>query len=100
MPLVEAWENIGLNLELNNGDMEQLLKESTTMAYEICLVNCLQARLILFNMCNLFGVPNTFLDELLLFLARDLVPTSNCLPCNSYKTKRMVMQMGLEHKAI
>lgn len=88
------------DLDMNDLDMEQLLRESTTPVYETCPVNRLQAGIILLNMCNLFGVSNTFLDKLLLFLAGDLLPKSNCLPRNTYETKRMVMRMGLKHKAI
>ena len=90
----------GSEIDMSEVDMEHLLNESTTLVYENCLVNRLQAGIILLNMCNLFGVPNTFLDELLMFLSGDLLPRSNCLPRSSYETKRMVMRMGLEHQAI
>jgi len=55
---------------------------------------------VLMNMVNLYGVPHTFLDELLSFVATDLLPQSNCLPRNTYETKKMILKMGLEHQAI
>ena len=65
-----------------------------------CGINHLQADIILMNMCNLHGVPNTFLDELLTFLSSDLLPQDNNLTRTTYETKRMVMEMGLEHVPI
>ena len=52
------------------------------------------------NIANLFGVSNTFIDELLHFLASDLLSQSNFFPRSTYKMKRMVMRMGLEHQVI
>jgi hypothetical protein len=52
------------------------------------------------NIANLYGVSNAFTNELLQFLAADLLPQSNCLPWSTYEIKRMVIRMGLEHRAI
>lgn len=88
------------NVELNMADMEYLIQESTEPLYDGCAVNRLQAGIVLMNMVNLYGVPHTFVDELLRFMAIDLLPQSNCLPCNTYEMKKMIMKMGLEHEAI
>ena len=52
------------------------------------------------NMANLYGVSHTFMDKLFSFLASDLLPQSNCLPKNTYETKKMIMKMDLEHESI
>ena len=52
------------------------------------------------NMCNLYGVPYTFLDELLTFLLANLLPQGNNMTRNTYETKQMIMKLGLEHVQI
>ena len=86
--------------DVNMADMEQLLLESTEAVYEGCSINRLQAGIVMLNMANLYGVPHTFMDELLSFLSTVLLPQSNCLPRNTYEMKKMIMKMGLEHEAI
>jgi hypothetical protein len=85
---------------LNMDDMEELIAESTEPLYNGCAVNRLQASIVFINMVNLYGVPHTFLDELLSFIATDLLPQSNCLPRNTYETKKLILKMGLEHQSI
>ena len=80
--------------------MDEMISESTQPVWDGCGINRLQAGIILMNMCNLHGVPNTFLDELLTFLSSDLLPRGNNLTRTTYETKRMVMKMGLEHVPI
>lgn len=92
----EDADYVHINLE----DMDTLIQESTQPLYEGCPVNRLQASIVIMNIANLYGVSNTFTDELLRFLAGDLLPQSNCLPRSTYEMKRMVMRMGLEHEAI
>ena len=81
-------------------ELENLISESTQPVYEGCPVSRLQACIVLMNMVNLYGVPYTFFDELLRFLAADLLPQSNCLPRNMYEMKSVLPKMGLEHQAI
>ena len=88
------------NEEVRMADWEQLVAESTEKVYEGCRVNRLQASIVVLNMVNTYGIPYTFLDELLCFLAGDLLPQSNCLPRTTYEMKSMLMKMGLEHVAI
>ena len=83
------------SMDLNVSDMEQLIRESTEVLYEGCAINRLQAAIVLLNMANLYAIPNTFMDELLSFVATDLLPQSNCLPRSTYEMKRMIMRMGL-----
>lgn len=80
--------------------LENLIAESIESVYEGCGVNRLQASIVLMNMVNIYGVPYTFLNELLRFLAADLLPQSNCLPRNTYEVKSMLLKMGLEHQSI
>ena len=88
------------SMDLNVSDMEQLIRESTEVLYEGCAINRLQAAIVLLNMANLYAIPNTFMDELLSFVAIDLLPQSNYLPRSTYEMKRMIMRMGLQHRAI
>jgi len=46
-----------LNVDMEAGDMDELLQESMQPFYEGCGVNCLQARIVMMNMINLYGVP-------------------------------------------
>jgi hypothetical protein len=80
--------------------MEEMIRESTQAVWEGCPINCLHAGIIIMKICNLYGVPHTFLDELLTFLLTRLLPRGNNLPRNAYETKRTVMKMGLEHVQI
>ena len=80
--------------------MDEMISQSTQPVWDGCGINCLQASIILMNMYNLHGVPNTFLDELLTFLSSDLLPRGNNLTSITYETKRMVMKMGLEYVLI
>lgn len=80
--------------------MEDLIQQSTEPLYDGCAVNRLQASIVLMNMINLYGVPHTFPDELLSFVAIDLLPQSNCLPRTTYETKKVIMKMGLDHQSI
>jgi hypothetical protein len=82
-------------MEVDADDMEETIWETTQPVWEGCSINRLQAGIVFMNMCNLYGVPNTFLDELLTFLSVDLLPRGNNLTRNSYETKQMVTKMGL-----
>ena len=89
-----------VNLEGQMHDLNVLIGESVEAVYEGCGVNHLQASIVFLNMVNIYGVPYSFLDELLRFLAADLLPQSNCLLRSTYDMKTMLMKMGLEHRAI
>lgn len=88
------------SVEVNMANMEELIQENIQPLYEGCAVNRLQASIVLMNMANLYGVPHTFMDEMLSFLSSDLLPQSNCLPQNTYEMKKIIMKMDLEHRAI
>jgi len=62
------------NAASNMADFERLINEFTEDVYEGCGVNRLQASIVLLNMVNIYGIPYTFLDEVLRFLAADLLP--------------------------
>jgi hypothetical protein len=66
--------NADNTMEANANDMEEMIRTTIEHAWKGCSINQLQARMIFMNMCHLYGVPNTFLDELLTFLLVDLFP--------------------------
>ena len=74
-------------LNVDDDNMEELIHESTQPLYDGCSINCLQAGIVIMNMCNIHGMLHAFLDELLSFMALDLLPWANCLLCITYETK-------------
>ena len=52
------------------------------------------------NMCTVFRVSNKFTDELLQFLASDLLPQANKLPPSHYEARKMIRKLGLEYNSI
>jgi len=93
-------ENLQEEEEGNEADMEYLLRESTTKVFEGSNLNRLQCAIIIFSLCSLYSVPNTFVDALLTWIAGDLLPTSNCFPRTSYEVKSMLMKWGLKHRQV
>ena len=78
-------------LEEDNDDnaesMEDLLKEARTPLFKDSPTNRLQAILMLLNVCNIFGVPNACVDELLKLLKHDLLPKENTCPPSHYERR-------------
>ena len=62
--------------------------------------NRLQATLMLLNICIIFGVPNTCVDELLKLLKHDLLPKENTCPPSHYEAKKLVRKWGLSYNTI
>jgi hypothetical protein len=60
----------------------------------------MQSGVVLVILCQLYGVPDIFLTALLTYLARDLLPSSNCLPRTAYEVKTMIRKLGLQHERI
>ena len=81
-------------------NVEHLVRESIECVFEGSSQNRLQCCIVLFSLCSLYSVPQTFLDALLTWIAGDLLPTSNCFPRTSYEVKSMLMKLGLKHKQI
>ena len=52
------------------------------------------------NMCAVFRVSNKFTNELLQFLASDLLPQANKLPPSHYEARKMIKKLGLEYNSI
>ena len=50
--------------------------------------------------CTTFAVPNNFVDELLKLLKETILPKDNTLPKSYYKTKCMLMKLGLSYNSI
>ena len=86
--------------EWNEANLEYLVRESTQKVFEGSTQNRLQCAIVLFSLCTLYSVPNTFVDALLTWIAGDLLPTSNCLPRTFYEVKSMLMKLGLEHQQV
>lgn len=84
----------------NEMNVQNLLRDSTEKIFEGSVVNRLQCGIVLFSLCSLYSVPNTFLDALLTWIAGDLLPTSNCFPRTSYEIKTMLMKWGLKHRQV
>jgi len=62
------------NENVHMANLDNLICESIEPIYEGCGVNRLQALIMLMNMVNIYNVPHIFLDELLRFLATNLLP--------------------------
>ena len=86
--------------ECDEQKLEYLVGESTQQVFEGSTQNRLQCAIVLFSLCSLYSVPNTFTDALLTWIAGDLLPTSNCFPRTSYEIKTMLMKLGLQHKQV
>ena len=80
--------------------MENLLQESTQKVFDGSCLNRLQCAIIIFSLCTLYSVPNTFFDALLTWIAGDLLPTSNCFPRTSYEVRSILMKWGLKHRQV
>ena len=74
----------GMNMDVEDDsdevNIESLLRDSKEKVFEGSTLNRLQCGIVIFSLCSLYSVPNTFVDALLTWIAGDLLPTSNCLP--------------------
>ena len=52
------------------------------------------------NICVVFRVSNEFTNELLQFLASDLLPQVNKLPPSHYEARKMIKKLGVEYNSI
>jgi len=86
--------------ESNKENLEYLLRKSTQPVFEGSSLNRLQCVVVFFSLCNLYSVPQTFMDALMTWIAGDLLPTSNCFPRTSYEVKTMLMKLGLKHRQV
>ena len=89
--------DVDMNIDFN---VESVLKDSTEKIFEGSNLNSLQCCIVLFSLCNLYSVPNTFVDALLTWIAGDVLPTSNCFPRTSYEMKTMLLKWGLKHRQV
>jgi hypothetical protein len=55
----------------------------------------LVATMLLMNVCQVLGVSNKFVDELLSLLHRHLLHRDNYLPSNMYQAKTLISKVGL-----
>ena len=82
------------------GDMEILFKETRRRLFRGCKTNRLKFIIIILTICSVYNIPYSFLDELLRFLAADVLPRGNWLPKTSYECRTLLMKMGLKHNDI
>ena len=87
-------------LDPNVEDFVDLLQESTKPLYEGCNQSRMQSGVVLLTLVNMYSVSHNFMDALLKYIGEDLLPSSNCLPQSTYDVKRMVLKMGLRHRAV
>jgi len=92
--------NVEEEEEGNDVDMETLLRESIEKIFDGSELSRLQSAIIIFSLCTLYSIPNTFVDALLTWIAGDLLPTLNNFPRTSYKVKSILMKFGLKHKQV
>lgn len=57
--------NVEVDEQYNEVNFENLVQESTQNVFEGNNQNRLQCSIVLFTLCSLYSVPNTFLDALL-----------------------------------
>ena len=97
-PLEDLGSTEGMDTNLQ--DFADLLQESGEPLYEGCTQSRMQSGVVLLTLVNLYSVSHNFMDALLKYLGEDLLPSSNCLPRSTYDVKRMVLKMGLRHRAV
>ena len=68
------------NNDENTEIMKDLLKETRTLLFNDSPKNRLQAIIMLFNVCNIFGVLNACVDELLKLLFYDILSEEKTWP--------------------
>ena len=93
-------ENTDEENVINDSDIENLLHQLTEKVFEGNELNRLQCYIIIFSLCSLYSVPNTFVDVLLIWMSGDVLPTSNCFPRTAYEVKSVLMKWGLKHRQV
>jgi hypothetical protein len=79
-------------------NLANLIQECTEPVWEEFNQSGMQSGVVLVTLCQLYGIPDTFFTALLTFLARDLLPSSNCLSRTAYEVKTMIRMLGLQHE--
>jgi hypothetical protein len=72
------------------------MSEACCPLYTWAKCSKLSATLILMNICTTHGCSNKFLDELLSFLHKFILPIDNCLPPKMYHAKSLIRKLGME----
>jgi hypothetical protein len=72
----------------------EALWEACQMFYQGAQSTKLIATMMLMNVCQVHGVSNKFVDELLSFFHKHLLPRDNFLPSNMYQTKTLISKVG------
>jgi hypothetical protein len=77
-----------------------MLEKAIQELYEGSKSTKLAARILLMNLCTVYGISNNFADELFTILHRHLLPEGNRLPKNHYAAKSLTSKLGLTYTSI
>ncbi len=81
-------------------DEADALREACESLYTGAQSTKLATTMLLMNMCQVHGVSNKFVDELLALLHLHLLPKDNYLPSSMYRTKVLTSRVGLRYNNI
>jgi hypothetical protein len=81
-------------------DEANALREACESLYTGAHSTKLAATMLLMNMCQVHGVSNKFVDELLALLHLHLLPRDNCLLSSMYRAKVLTSKIGLHYNNI
>jgi len=81
-------------------DEANALREACESLYTSAQSTKLALIMLLMNVCQVHGVSNKFVDELLALLHLHLLPRDNCLPSSMYRAKVLTSKVGLRYNNI
>jgi len=84
----------------NMDGLEELYDQATTPVFVGSKTSVVSATIVIMNMCTVFRVSNRFTDELLRYLATDLLPQDNKLPQTHYNARQSIRKLGLNYNNI
>ena len=80
--------------------LDKFVKDAMTPLYDGCTTSKLSGTLLLLNVCNVYSVSNTFVDELLALLKEDFLPQGNHMSKSMYEAKTSIRKLGLQYNNI
>jgi len=88
------------NLSNTEEVADDLYEQATRAVYRGTNVSVISATIVLVNMAVIHGVSNSYVDELLKYLSKVLLPGSNMLPGSHYEAKKLIRKLGLNYNVI
>ncbi len=76
------------------------LRDACEFLYTSAQSTKLTSIMLLMNVCQVHGVSNKFVDELLVLFHLHLLPRDNYLPSNMYRAKILTNKVGLRYNNI